>query len=166
MTYLDHDRLESLEREMVSLKGQVTHSFVPGSNENDLNRTLTSKKPPVSQPISARVMSPSRLPLSVNTRKLSNDDTSVIHTNDGPFSRSLPQGPVTRSKSFHNGTSHPPSSPPSNSSDEVHFLRSYKVHLEQVLRKDAPPFSDIKVPTYQSVEDIIRSNEVLIRFHY
>ena len=159
MNDLDHDRLESLEREMASLKGQVNQSFTSPINEQELNRTFSSKK---SQPTSARVTSPARLPLANNPRKLSNEDIPVVSTNDGPFSRSLPQVPVVRSKSFQNNTVHPPSSPPTNSSEEANFLRSYKSHIEQVLRKDAPPYSDLKVPSYGSIDDVMRANEQLL----
>ncbi len=162
MKYLDNDRLESLEREMASLKGQVGQSFVPTSNEAELNRSFSSKKTPQPQPTSARVVSPARAPLPINTRKLSNDENSLVSTNDGPFSRALPQVSVGRSKSFHNGTFHSPASPPSNSSEEASFLRSYKAHIEQVLRKDAPPFADIKVPNYTSIDDVMKANEVMI----
>ena len=120
MIVLDHDRLESLEREMASLKGQVNQAFVSPSNESDLNRSFTPKKSAVSQQIAARVVSPSRAPLPI--RKLSNEEIPIISTNDGPFSRSLPQ--VNRTKSFNNGQLNPPSSPPSNNSEEATLLRS------------------------------------------
>jgi hypothetical protein len=68
--YLDNDRLESLEREMASLKGQVTQSFVAPTNEQDLNRSFTTKKSSIPPPTSARVLSPSRVPLPFNPRKL------------------------------------------------------------------------------------------------
>jgi hypothetical protein len=159
---LDHDRLESLEREMASLKGQVNQAFVPPANESDLNRSLTPKKSSIPQQNSVRVINPSRPPLPVNNRKSSNEDISTVSTNDGPFSRSLPQVSVHRSKSFNNGTLNPPSSPPSNGSEEATFLRQYKAHLEQILRKDAPPFSDIKIPNYTSIEDVMKANEVFM----
>jgi hypothetical protein len=164
MKYLDNDRLESLEREMASLKGQVTQSFVSPTNEHELNRSFTSKKSAGSQPNSARVTSPSRIPVSANTRKLPNDEIPIVPINDGPFSRPLPHVLVGRSKTFHNSILNPPSSPLTNSSEEASFLRSYKAHIEQVLRKDAPPFSDIKVPNYTSIEDVMRANEVFIFF--
>ncbi|CAF2852811.1 unnamed protein product, partial [Rotaria sp. Silwood2] len=157
-----HDRLESLEREMASLKGQVNQAFLTPSNEPELNRTHSTRKPPISQPTSARVPSPPRIPLPPNTRKTSNDETQIISTHDGPFSRALPQVPVPRSKSFHNGALQSSSSQPTNSSDEANLLRSYRAHLEQVLRKDAPPFSDIKVPNYTSIEDVLKANEQLL----
>jgi hypothetical protein len=159
--YLDSDRLESLEREMASLKGQVAQSFVSTATEHEPSRSLTNKKPAGSPPTSPRIMSSTRLPLQINTRKVSNDEVSIISTNDGPFSRSLPQVLVGRSKSFHNGALHPSPSPLTNSSEEASFLRSYKAHIEQVLRKDAPPFSDIKVPNYASIDDVMKANEVL-----
>jgi hypothetical protein len=163
MKYLDSDRLESLEREMASLKGQVTQSFVSSTNEQEPNRSLISKKPSVSPPSSARIVSPNRIQLSMNARRLPHDEISTISTNDGPFSRSLPQLLVGRSKNFHNGILHPPPpSPPTNSSEEASFLRSYKAHIEQVLRKDAPPFSDIKIPNYSSIEDVMKANEVIM----
>ena len=66
---IDNNRLESLEREMTSLKGQVNQVFVP-SEEHELNRTFTIKKPPVSQPTTARVKSPSRIPLTHHSAKI------------------------------------------------------------------------------------------------
>ncbi|CAF1044638.1 unnamed protein product [Rotaria sordida] len=159
---LYHDRLESLEREMASLKGQVNQAFLTPSNESDLNRSPSTRKPPISQPTSARVTSPPRIPLAPNARRTANDEMQIISTHDGPFSRPLPQVPVTRSKSFHNGALQSSSSQPVNSSDETNLLRSYRVHLEQVLRKDAPPFADIKVPNYTSIEDVLKANEQLV----
>lgn len=159
---LDQDRLESLEREMASLKGQVTQSFVPPITEHELSRTFSSKKISNPQPSSARILSPSRLPLAHNSRKLANDELPVVSTNDGPFSRALPQVAVVRSKSFHNSTSHLPSSPPSNGSEEASFLRSYKAHIEQVLRREAPAFSDMKTPSYVSIDDVMKANEQLL----
>lgn len=141
---------------MASLKGQVTQSFVPLTSEHELNRSTISKK----LPNSARAISPPRISLPANPRKLSNEEIPIVSTNDGPFSRSLPQIPVIRSKSFNNGNNNPPSSPPTNSSEEASFLRSYKAHIEQMLRKDAPPFSDIKMPNYTSIDDVMRANEV------
>jgi hypothetical protein len=106
--------------------------------------------------------SPSRIPLPNNARKLSNDDTPIVSTNDGPFSLPSPYVPVIRSKSLQNSTLYSPSSPLNNSSDEASFLRSYKVHIEQVLRKDAPPYSDLKVPNYTSIEEVMKANEQLL----
>ncbi|CAF1188591.1 unnamed protein product [Rotaria sp. Silwood1] len=157
-----HDRLESLEREMASLKGQVNQAFLTPSNESELNRSYPSRKAPISQPTSARVTSPPRIPLPLNARKTSNDEMQIISTHDGPFSRPLPQVPVNRSKSFNNGVLQSPSSQSANSSDEANLLRSYRVHLEQVLRKDAPPFADIKIPNYTSIEDVLKANEQLL----
>ncbi|CAF3306087.1 unnamed protein product [Rotaria socialis] len=158
-----HDRLESLEREMASLKGQVTNAFVATPNENDLNRTTSSKKSSTSQPVSARVVNTPRAPLPANNpRKMSTDEIPAISTHDGPFSRPQPQGAVNRSKSFHNGATNAPPSPPTNGSDESNLLRSYKAHLEQVLRKDAPLFADIKVPNYTSIDDVLKANEQLL----
>ena len=162
MKYSDTDRLESLEREMACLKGQVSQAFLTTSNEHELNRSLTSKKTTVSQLTSARLINPSRFPLQANTRKISNEETQAVSTHDGPFSRPLPQVPVARSKSVHNGALHSPTSSSTNTSDEANLLRSYKLHIEQVLRKDAPPFSDIKVPNYASIEDVLKANEVSI----
>jgi regulator of replication initiation timing len=147
---------------MASLKGQVTQSFVAPTNEQDLNRSFTTKKSSIPPPTSARVLSPSRVPLPFNPRKLLADEIPIISTNDGPFSRPLPQVAMGRSKTFHNGTLHPPPSPPTNSSEEANFLRSYKSHIEQVLRKDAPPFSDLKIPNYTSIEDVMKANEQLL----
>ena len=42
------------------------------------------------------------------------------------------------------------------------FFRSYKAHIEQVLRKDAPPYSDLKVPNYSSIEEVMKANEQLL----
>ena len=122
------------------------------SNEHELNRTFTTKKPSISQPTSARIPSPSRIPLPVSARKVPNDDTQIVQINDKPVSRSLPPVPLVRSKTIHNDTLQ-------STSDETNILRSYKVHLEQVLRKDV---SDIKIPNYTSIEDVIKANEVLI----
>ena len=156
MIILDQDRLESLEREMASLKGQVNQAFVSPSTESDINRSFTAKK----SQVAARVTSPIRVPVPFNNRKLTNEDIPIVSTNDGPFSRPLPI--VNRSRSFNNGSQNPPSSPPSNGFEESNLLRSYKIHLEQILRKDAPPFSDIKIPNYTSIDDVMKSNEVEI----
>ena len=106
-------------------------------------------------------MSASRLPTPVNARKISNDEIPTTSANDGPFSRPQPQAAASRSRSFNDGTLHSPPSPQTNASDEINLLRSYKAHLEQVLHKDTPLFSDIKVPNYVSIEDVLKSNEVL-----
>lgn len=151
---IDNNRLESLEREMASLKGQVSQGFSP-SDERDLNRTFTTKKVPVSQPTSARVKSPSRIPLPITPRKTSNDDIPILPAADTSPSRPLPLG---RSKTFHNNTSQP--SP--NTLDDASLLRSYKVHLEQIFHKDASAHSDMKMPNYTSMEDVIKSNEVFV----
>jgi len=155
--YVDNNRLESLEREMASLKGQVNEALAP-SDEHELNKTFTTKKVPTAPPTSARVKSPSRIPLPITPRKASNDDKPIVSTNDTSTSRSLPQVLLPRSKTFHNSTSQPPS----NTSDDASLLHAYKVHLEQVLHKDAPPYSDIKVPNYTCTEDVIKANEVFI----
>ena len=73
-------------------------------------------------PTSARLSTPSRIPLPNNPRKLSNDDIPVVCTNDGPFSRPPLQGPTGRSKSLHNSILYPSASPLNNSSDEASFL--------------------------------------------
>lgn len=86
----------------------------------------------------------------------------MISTNDGPFSRSLPQVSVSRSKSFHSGTAYPPMSPPTNSAEEASFLRSYKAYIEQVLRKEAPAYTDVKAPNYTSIDDVMKANEQLL----
>ena len=149
---LDNNRLESLEREMVSLKGQVNQVYTP-MEEHELNRTFTTKKAPGSQPTSARVSSPSRIPLPITPRKSSADDRSAVSANGNTsMPRPLPTAPLmSRSKTFHNN---PSSSPPSNFSDEANLLRAYKMHLEQTLHKDN------RVPNYTSLEDVIRANEV------
>lgn len=152
---LDNNRLESLEREMASLKGQVNHVFVP-MEEHELNRTFTTKKTPVSQPTSARVMSPSRIPLPVTPRKSSADDKSAVSANGNTSTvRSQHTAPstMTRSKTFHN---HPPSSSSSSISEETSLLRAYKMHLEQTLPRDS------RVPNYGSMEDVIKANEVVL----
>lgn len=137
---LDNNRLESLEREMASLKGQVNQVFTP-MEEHELNRTFTTKKGPNSQPTSARALSPSRIPLPITPRKSSADEKAAI-------SRPLPTAPpMTRSKTFHNNPS---------SSDEANLLRAYKMHLEQTLHKDS------RVPNYTSLEDVIKANEVFL----
>ena len=159
---LDSDRLESSEREAALFKGQVSQAFVSPANEAELNRTYTAKKSVASSPNSARLTSSSRSPLIANVRKLSNEEVSIVPSNDGPFSRSLPQVPVGRSRSFQNGQSSPAGMAQANSSDEVTLLRSYKAHLEQVLRKDAPPYSDLKIPSYTSIEEVIKANEVCL----
>lgn len=152
---LDNNRLESLEREMVSLKGQVNQVFTP-MEEHELNRTFTTKKTPASQPTSARVSSPSRIPLPITPRKSSADDRSAVSANGNT---SMPRPPPTappmsRSKTFHNNPSS--SSQPSNFSDEANLLRAYKMHLEQTLHKDS------RVPNYNSLEDVIKANEVFL----
>ncbi|CAF2594836.1 unnamed protein product [Rotaria sp. Silwood2] len=153
-----NNRLESLEREMTTLKDQI-HQAAPSSDEHELNRTFTTKKSSVSQPTSARVTSPSRIPVPITPRKLTNDDMPVVPANTLPStSRPLPPVPYGRSKTFHNDTSQ--TSP--NTSDEANLLRSYKVHLEQVLHKDAQPYSDIKIPNYTCIEDVIKANEQLL----
>lgn len=159
---LDSDRLESSEREAALFKGQVSQAFVSPANESELNRTYTAKKTVASSPNSARLTSSSRSPLIANVRKLSNDDVPIVPANDGPFSRSLPQVPVGRSRSFQNGQSSPAGTAQAHGSDEVTLLRSYKAHLEQVLRKDAPPYSDLKIPSYTSIEEVIKANEVCL----
>ncbi len=145
--YIDNDRLETLEREITSLKGQVNESFT-SSNENELNRTFTTKKASGLQPTSTRVKSPSRIPLPVTPRRLSHDDKPIVPANNASASRPLPSLPVTRSKTFHN----------SYTSDETGRLRSYKLQPEQRRDKDA---LDIRVPNYSSIEDVIKSNQVL-----
>ncbi|CAF0737138.1 unnamed protein product [Rotaria sordida] len=153
-----NDRLESLEREMTTLKSQI-HPGVPSSDENELNRTFTIKKPPISHPTSARVTSPSRIPVPVTPRKLTNDDIPIVPTNNLPStSRPLPPVPYARSKTFHNDTA----SASSNTSDEANLLRSYKVHLEQIRHKDVQPYSDIKIPNYTCIDDVIKANEQLL----
>ncbi len=157
--FIDNNRLESLEREMASLKGQVSQVLPSSDEDHELNRTFTTKKAPVSQPTSARVMSPSRIPLPITSRKSSADDKPAVPTNEPSNSRPLSSVPIGRSKTFHNNTS---PSASSNTSDDASVLRAYKVHLEQILYKDAPPQSDIKIPNYTCIEDVIKANEVFI----
>ncbi|CAF1020608.1 unnamed protein product [Adineta steineri] len=161
-----NDRLESLEREIASLKGSVKQAFVPPSNEHEVNRAGTTKKSPTLHPISNRSMSAPRIPSTMSGRKVSNDEQPsppIVSTNDGPFSRPLPLAPVNRSRSFNDNTLHPPSSPLTNNAfDETNLLRSHKAHLEQVLRKDAPQFTDVRIPNYISIEDVLKSNEQLL----
>lgn len=146
---------------MSRAKGPVKAAFVaPVTNEHELARTNSIKKPSVSHPTSNRSMSAPRMSSTVNTRKSASDESPIAPINDGPFSRPLPLAPASRSRSFHDNGAHPPASPLSNTSDETSLLRSYKAHLEQSLRKDAPPFADVKVPNYLSIEDVLRSNEV------
>ena len=129
---------ESFEREVAVLKSQ------PCSTKRTSARTFNS----------------SRVPLSGQSRKSSNDDIPNVHSNDGPFSRPRPQLPVSRVKSFQYGTTQPSLSLPWSSADEISLLRSYKVHLDQVLRKDAPTFSDLRIPNYSSIDDVLKANEV------
>ena len=138
---------------MASLKGQVSQVFIP-AEEEELNRTFTTKK----APSSARAISPSRIPLPITPRKPPTETMSVASGKTGPMPPSFPS-PMVRSKTFHNGTS-----PPTNAgvSDENNLVRSYKAHLEQVLRKDAPPGAEIRVPNYTCVEDVVKANEVRI----
>lgn len=158
--YIDNDRLELLEREVASLRGQA-HQSSTSSEEHDLNRTFTTKKPPASQPVSARVISPSRIPLPATPRKSTNDDTINVPASVVPITRPSPPVPLVRSKTFHNETSQSSS----NNSDEASLLRSYKVHLEQVLHKDLPTYSDIKIPNYSCIEDVMKANEVFIHVY-
>ena len=150
---LDDDRLESLEREMASLKGQVSQVYTSEGQE-ELNRTFTTKRAPAS----ARATSPSRIPLPITPRKPPMENSSVASGKTGtvPHSSSPPIA-MPRSKTFHNGTSLPPSA---NFSDENNLVRSYKTHLEQVLRKEGPPGAEMKVPNYTCVEDVVKANEV------
>jgi hypothetical protein len=102
-------------------------------------------------------MSPSRIPLPITPRKQSANDKSVVPTNELLNSRPLPSASMVRSKTFHNNTS-----PSSNTSDDANLLRAYKMHLEQTLAKDASSHSDIKIPNYTCIEDVIKANEVFI----
>ncbi|CAF1214861.1 unnamed protein product [Adineta steineri] len=137
-----NDRLESLEREMVSLKGQF--------NEHELNQTFTTKKTSNPPPTSARGSSSSRIPLPVTPRRLS-DDKPVTPANNTSNTHALPSKPVGRSRSFHN-----------NTSDESKFLRSYKIQLEQAHQNNPSGSPDIRIPNYSSVEEVIRANEQLL----
>ena len=154
--HLVNDRLENLERETNVFRSQINQAFVSPLNDSVLNRTTTGKK---SAP-SARQVTASRSPLLSTNRKTSNDDISTVMTNDGPFSRPLPHVPVNRSKSLQAGPHHSSGMSTTMNNEEMNILRSYKIHLEQMLRKDAPPYSDLKIPTYNSIEDVIRANEV------
>lgn len=153
---LVHDRLEQLERETNSFRGQINQAFVAPLNEGALGRSYTGKK----SPPSSRQQTASRNPLTNTNRKSPNDDVSTVMTNDGPFSRPLPQVPVSRSKSFQAGANVSSAISTTINNEEANLLRSYRVHLEQVLKKDAPSYADVKVPTYNSIEDVIRANEV------
>lgn len=152
------DRLEASERETAALRAQINQAFVSPSYETDLNRTSSSKKSITSTPNSARG------PLTANhsRRPSNNDEVAQILSNDGPFSRPLPQVVVNRSKSFQNGLAPLGIGALSMSNlDEGMVVRSHKTHLEQVLRKDAPTgFSDLRIPNYNSIDDILKSNEV------
>ncbi|CAF3607755.1 unnamed protein product [Rotaria socialis] len=160
-----NDRLESLEREIEALKVQPRSDALSSSSsttdENELNRTYTTKKASPTQPISARGTGPSRIPLPVTPRKSISDNTVPANPSNSmlPNSRPLPPVPLTRSKTFHNDTSSASSNPPD---DTNNILRSYKAHLEQILRKDSPPYSDIKVPNYTCIEDVLKANEQLL----
>ncbi|CAF2001397.1 unnamed protein product [Rotaria magnacalcarata] len=159
-----NDRLESLEREIESLKAQphpdALSSPSSTTNENELNRTYTTKKASPTQPTSARGIGSSRIPLPVTPRKSINGNTIPVNPSNTmlPNSRPLPPVPLTRSKTFHNDTSSASSSP----SDDGNLLRSYKAHLEQILRKDSPPYSDIRIPNYTCIEDVLKANEQLL----
>ncbi|CAF0870372.1 unnamed protein product [Didymodactylos carnosus] len=140
-----NDRIQSLEREMTLLRTEVKNACTSQSSQdtdNELNRTYSTKIPRSSyhhekhvqqqQPQhqnevksartatsslqSARVTSPSRIPLPIKSavaRKLPNNESlnqtqhkthqfniSNTHSVDGSFSRVLPQLP-SRSKSFN-----------------------------------------------------------------
>ena len=164
---LDNDRLEMLEREMASLKGQVNQTG-QASDENELNRTYTLKKPP----LSARTTSPSRIPLPITPRRGQSDNASVASGRTVPLMRppatasaaatSVPPPvvPMVRSQTFHQPAT---SYAPSMSHEEANLLRAYKVHLEKVFRKDPNGTAEMKIPNYSSVEDVIRANEVLAK---
>ena len=152
----DQDRLESLEREMALLKGQVSQAF-NGSEDIELNRTYTAKKPPGS----ARATSPSRIPLPITTpRKQTTDNSSLMSGKTGASSRTASMMPITRSRTFHNASSSSSSSANASPPDENGVLRSYRAHLEQVLHKESASGTDVKVPTYLSIEDVLKANEV------
>ncbi|CAF0744329.1 unnamed protein product [Adineta ricciae] len=158
----ENERLEALERDMALLKGTTKQNFAATSSEHEVTRTNSIKKPTSSHPSPVRSMSAPRTLLTTSTRKLSSDEQSIVSGNDGPFSRPLPLAPVGRSKSFNDHSSHPASAPLTNISDEANLLRAYKAHLEQVLRKEGPAFSEVKVPNYVSIEDVFKSNEQLL----
>jgi len=142
---------------VASLRGQVSKVIAP-SDEHELNQTFTIKKAPVSQPTSARVKSPSRIPLPTTPRKSANDDRRTVSTNATSISSPFSSVSLARSKTFHDNTSRPSS----NTSDNASLLRTYKARLEKLLHKDGPPFSDIKVPNYACMEDVLKANEVFI----
>jgi len=127
---------------MANLKGQVKQSY-DQTGEHELNRTFTTKK----KPTSARVMSPSRIPVPITPRQSS--------TNEPSTARTLP---FARSKTFHNSTS-------PSTTDDANLLRTHKLHLEQTLQKKATPYSDTKVPNYNSIDDVIKSNEVFESYY-
>lgn len=166
---LDNARLESLEREMASLKGQVTQSF-DNTEDNELNRTYTLKK----APSSARTTSPSRIPLPVTPRRGPSDNGSVASGKTVPMMRApasaaaavtasppapLPMMPIVRSQTFHPSSSSPPP-PSSNNAEENSLLRAYRLHLEKLFRRESGGNAEIKIPTYNSIEDVIKANEV------
>ncbi|UJR14614.1 hypothetical protein I4U23_001608 [Adineta vaga] len=158
----ENERLAALERDMAFLKGTVKQNFGSTSNEHEMTRTNSIKKSSASHSTSTRSMSAPRIPSTINTRKSPNDEPSIVPINDGPFSRPLPLAPAHRSRSFNDNSSHPISTPLTNMSDEANLLRAYRAHLEQVLRKEAPAFTEVKVPNYVSIEDVFKSNEQLL----
>lgn len=162
--YIDNDRLESLERELASLKNHVhTDGSSTSEEDHELNRTFTTKKSPASQPVSARGISPSRIPLPVTPRKQTNDNTPIVPGNlIQPLPRSLPPVPLMRSKTFHNDTSYASTKP----ADEATLVRSYKAHLEQTFHKDPGTHPNIRIPNYTSIDDVFKANEVYINYDY
>ena len=91
-------------------------------------------------------------------RKLPNDDKPTVPVNNASSLRTIPPVSFVRSRSFHSEASQASS----NTSDDANLLRSYKVHLDQILHRDGSSHSSIKTPNYTSVEDIIKANEVFI----
>ncbi|UJR32147.1 hypothetical protein I4U23_019614 [Adineta vaga] len=138
-----NDRLQSLEHELAVLKGQVNETF-SSSSEHELNQTFTLKKPPTSQQSTRQMKSPSRIPLPITPRRLLNDDKSASPTSNKSLSNPLPAMPLARSKTFHN-----------DNVNELSRSRSHKV------QRDLTEQSDIRIPAYSSLEDIIKANEEL-----
>lgn len=151
---LDQDRLESLEREMASLKGQVSQALNT-SEDHELNQTYTTRK----LPSSARTISPSRIPLPTGTpRKNSGENNSIASGKTLSSGKTNQVGSIARSKTFHSvlPTTSAVSSPP----DENGVLRLHRNHLEQTLRKEALLGPDVKVPSYVSFDEVLKANEV------
>ncbi|CAF0765954.1 unnamed protein product [Adineta ricciae] len=144
-----NDRLQSLERELATLKGQVTEACSTAS-ENELNRTFTTKKSPNLQPSGSHIKSPSRIPLPITPRKLSTDEKSVPPTTTKLPSHLPPAISLSRSKTFHNETI-----------DGSPRVRSQKGQRSQTPRQEPSTNSDVRIPCYSSIEEVIKANEAL-----